>query len=129
MVHSNELNIQNDFVETIQYLNPDSDGIFEKKINRAYHCSFLFENYFYIIGGLSHSENMSFISRLNLKSLKWDHNIDRSSSTIVNRSNRNFFANSSNYAKPKLIVPLNRYSHSCALDQENVRFFSAKYSF
>ncbi|RNA05461.1 attractin 1, partial [Brachionus plicatilis] len=117
------LNVQSDLVETINYQNTDSKNILEKKINRAYHCSFLFNSYFYIIGGLSYSDKISFVSRLNLKSFEWEHYIDRSSSTVVNRSNRNFFANSSNHEKPKEEIPQNRYSHSCVLEQENKRVF------
>lgn len=115
-----QLNIQSDLVETIHYLNVDKTNILDKKINRAYHCSFVINDYFYVIGGFSHSDEISFISRMNLTSLEWEHSIDRSPSTILNRSNRNFFENSADYQKPNLDLPQNRYSHSCALDQENV---------
>lgn len=124
-----QLNIQNDLVETIQYLNADNQNILDKNLNRAFHCSFVSNNYFYVIGGLSHSDKISFISRMNLTSLEWEHSIDRSPSTIVNRSNRNFFANSSNYQKSNLILPQNRYSHSCALDQDNVSYTKIQFSF
>ena len=119
-------NCKNNFIETLKYKNSDDLNILNTNLNRAFHCSFLFDDFFYVIGGFSFSKQLSFISRLNLSSLVWEHNIDRRTSTIVNRSNRNFFANISNFAKPPLDLPSNRYSHSCALDHENVNLKKKK---
>ncbi|CAF0916193.1 unnamed protein product [Brachionus calyciflorus] len=119
----NETECTSDLIENLKYKNPDSLDLLNTRLNRAYHCSFVFENYFYILGGFSFSKKLSFLSRLNLMSLLWEHDIDRTSSTIVNRSNRNFFANISNFEKPKLELPGHRYSQSCALDNDNKRVY------
>lgn len=106
---------QKKIIETINY---EKNGL-NSNLRRAFHCSFEYNNYLYLIGGYSFSKTTSFVSRLNLLESKWEHDFDRKSSTIVNRSNRKLYSNT-DFKEPKLDLPENRYAHSCALDSDNV---------
>lgn len=98
-------------------------NILNSTLRRSMHCSFEHKNYMYIVGGYSFavkSDAISFISRMNIKDFKWEHSIDRRSSTVVNRSNRRYYSNMY-FKQPKLDLPQHRYAHSCVVDEENVR--------
>ena len=82
------------------------------------HCSFKYRNFVYVIGGYAYSTQLSFVSRLSLATLSWEHQLDRKVSTVVNRSNRRFFSNI-NFRQIKMELPMNRYAHSCTLDAKN----------
>ena len=89
-------------------------------LRRAMHCSFSYKNFMYIIGGYTFSAPaLSFVSRFNLETHKWEHHLDRKTSTVINRSNRKFFSNS-NFKQPKLDLPQQRYAHTCSIDPKNV---------
>ncbi len=108
--------------ETVQVYKDDDEltiNDLNSTIRRAMHCSFTYKDYMYVIGGYSYSNQSSFVSRLNVNTLRWEHKLDRKASTVVNRANRKLFGNI-NYKQPKLEVPQNRYAHSCALDTKNV---------
>lgn len=120
----NENKDQIKFVETLNYVdeeNREPEESFNSTLRRAFHCSFEYKRYLYVIGGYSFSNAISFVSRVNLTDLKWEHSIDRKPSTIVNRSNRRFFSDV-NFKQPKIDLPQARYAHSCVLDVENVPF-------
>ncbi len=75
-------------------------------MRRAFHCTFKYKSFVYIIGGYSFSTKNninSLISRLDLENFEWEHHLDR------------------NYSKADQI-PKTRYAHSCALDIKNVCF-------
>ena len=90
------------------------------KLRRGLFCSFEYKNYYYVVGGYSFMmKSQSFVSRLDLNTFKWEHALDRKSSTVVNRANRRFFS-SFNFKQPRLDLPESRYAHSCVVDEENV---------
>jgi hypothetical protein len=92
----------NRIVKTINYETSDGDDDLNSSLRRAFHCSFEFRNYFYVIGGysfLSSSSNFNFIERFDLIKLQWQ--------TVKTFKN----------------TPQNRHSHACALDNLNSRVF------
>lgn len=119
-------------VETIKY-SEDGDNLvndLNSTSRRAFHCSFTYKDYLYVIGGYSFSSQVSMVSRMNLTTLKWEHQLDRKTSTVVNRSNRKLFSNM-NFRQLKVDLPQSRYAHSCVLDSLNdivYMFGGIKYS-
>ena len=112
--------MKSNLVETINYQNDLTENqILNSSLRRAFHCSFKHKDFLYLIGGYSFTNSISFVSRLNLENLKWEHSLDRKASSIINRKNRRLFSNNE-FQQPKLDLPQNRYAHSCALDTENV---------
>jgi len=117
-------------IETVNYMNTETNN---SNLRRAFHCSFLYQNYYYIIGGYSFvsKDSFSFISRLNLIDLNWQHDIDKphsnkATSSTSNRSNRRHYSDFN--FKPdnkldQLEFPSHRYAHSCVLDEKNNQFF------
>lgn len=119
--------LKSKLIETINHQQHSDETISTNQsllysnLRRAFHCSFEHKNYLYVVGGYSFSKSLSFISRLNLVDLKWEHDLDRKASTIVNRSNRKYFSNTNfNSRQLKLDLPQSRYAHSCALDPDDV---------
>jgi hypothetical protein len=115
--------LSRNLAETVEVYGEDDEitlNDLNSTIRRAMHCSFTYKNFMYVLGGYSYSTQVSFVSRLNLVTLRWEHKLDRKVSTVVNRSNRRLFSNI-NFKQPKMDVPQNRYAHSCALDTNNVR--------
>jgi hypothetical protein len=109
-------------IETIYYNDDETNHVnnLNSKLRRGLFCSFEYKNYYYVIGGYSFVfKSQSFVSRLDLNTLKWEHSLDRKPSTVVNRANRRFFS-SFNFKHPRLDLPESRYAHSCVIDEENV---------
>lgn len=112
-------------LETVQYIDDDYlKSLQNSTLRRAFHCSFMYRNFFYTIGGYSYANTVSLISRLNLSDLKWEHNMDRMHKNS-NRSNRRFFSdyNFKPISDSLNDYPSNRYAHSCVLDENNVSFY------
>ena len=102
---------------------PDEEAhTLSSKLRRAFHCSFVYKNFYYIIGGYSFLPNaISFISRLDLDSLKWEHSLEKNYSKKFNRSNRRQYSDVSFEPSEQVQeVPEPRYAHTVVLDEEKV---------
>ena len=123
-------------IETVNYIDQENSNWIRNlnsTLRRAFHCSFVYRNYFYSIGGYSFAtSSLSFVSRLNLNDLKWEHNVDKIKlNKQSNRSNRRLY--SENNFRPRLMqkstanqaeYPQQRYAHSCVLDENNVSWMN-----
>lgn len=113
-------------VETVRVYADYIDTAVQSPLRRAFHCSFEYKDYLYVVGGFSFSpQPVSFVSRLSLANTSapaWEHLIDRKPSTVVNRSNRRFFGEPS-FTSIKLDLPRPRYAHACVLDRDNVHAY------
>ena len=125
---SEHQNLTKRLIQTVSYGEnlpgePDEEAhAFSSRLRRAFHSSFVYKNFYYIIGGYSFLPNtISFISRLDLSSLKWEHSLEKKNSKKFNRSNRRQYSDVSfEPTEQAQEVPEPRYAHTVVLDEEKV---------
>lgn len=114
----------------IPYIKLDQKtNMLNSKLRRAFHCSFVYKNFHYIVGGYSfQSESVSFISRLDLDTLQWEYKLPERL-----RSNRQKYSSDVNFepAESEPSTPEARYAHTCVVDEKRDQFYmfgGVKYS-